>query len=460
MPLTGAALVILSGNSNAVSGVLASAPMTWLGKIAYSLYLWHWPLLIIVTALGGYAVPPAWLGACVIAVSLALAHITHMLVEDPLRQHRARPRAMDTPVRDAGSSLRTWPGKFRATGGVLTAALFAAALAIQPIWNDRIDDADKPLDPAIYPGALALAGAEVPDVEARPDPNLVAGIYPPIGLDNCMVFLPEGPDIMPGPHCVYGDLEADTTIALVGGSHIEPFGIPLDILGKRHGFKVATFVRQECPLVVGGPWDPANADIVSPECAEWGENAFAELVELNPAMVISTSTRPAGHAGGGIASQDYVPDAYANFWQRLAEYGIPIVGLRDNPWMFNPDGDPMDPNLCLVAGYSEADCSMDAHVVYSPEDPAKYFLDGGYNQWEIDTASWYCIDGICPPQIGNIYIYRDQNHISNAYAESLAPLMWEELTPIFNKLGLIDDTTLAPETATDSAQDGEEANTL
>ena len=38
--------------------------------------------------------------------------------------------------------------------------------------------------------------------------------------------------------------------------------------------------------------------------------------------------------------------------------------------------------------------------------------------------------------------------------------MWEELTPIFNKLGLIDDTTLAPETATDSAQDGEEANTL
>ena len=460
LPLTGAALVILSGNSNAVSGVLASAPMTWLGKIAYSLYLWHWPLLIIVTALGGYAVPPAWLGACVIAVSLALAHITHMLVEDPLRQHRARPRAMDTPVRDAGSSLRTWPGKFRATGGVLTAALFAAALAIQPIWNDRIDDADKPLDPAIYPGALALAGAEVPDVEARPDPNLVAGIYPPIGLDNCMVFLPEGPDIMPGPHCVYGDLEADTTIALVGGSHIEPFGIPLDILGKRHGFKAATFVRQECPLVVGGPWDPANADIVSPECAEWGENAFAELVELNPAMVISTSTRPAGHAGGGIASQDYVPDAYANFWQRLAEYGIPFVGLRDNPWMFNPDGDPMDPNLCLVAGYSEADCSMDAHVVYSPEDPAKYFLDGGYNQWEIDTASWYCIDGICPPQIGNIYIYRDQNHISNAYAESLAPLMWEELTPIFNKLGLIDDTTLAPETATDSAQDGEEANTL
>ena len=177
-------------------------------------------------------------------------------------------------------------------------------------------------------------------------------------------------------------------------------------------------------------------------------------------MVISTSTRPAGHAGGGIASQDYVPDAYANFWQRLAEYGIPFVGLRDNPWMFNPDGDPMDPNLCLVDGYSEADCSMDAHVVYSPEDPAKYFLDGGYNQWEIDTASWYCIDGICPPQIGNIYIYRDQNHISNAYAESLAPLMWEELTPIFNKLGLIDDTTLAPETATDSAQDGEEANTL
>ena len=116
--------------------------------------------------------------------------------------------------------------------------------------------------------------------------------------------------------------------------------------------------------MVGGPEDPAN-EIVSPECAEWGENALQEIINLAPAMVISTSTRPAGHAGGGLVSADYVPDAYANLWQRLAELGIPFVGLRDNPWMFNPDGDPMDPNLCIVSGYPEYACSMAADMVYA-----------------------------------------------------------------------------------------------
>lgn len=443
IPLTGAALVILSGNANPISRVLASAPMTWLGSVAYSLYLWHWPLLILVTVIGGYDTPPAWLGALVILVSLCLAHVTHTLVEDPLRQHRPRPRGADNPVADARASLRTLPGAARAVGGVLAGALFATALAVQPYWDHRVDRAEKPLDPVTYPGARALQGAEVPDVEARPNPQLIAGVFPPIGEQGCMIFLPEGPEEMPRPDCVYGDLEAETTVVLTGGSHIEPFIVPLDALGKEHGFKVATFVRQECPLVVGGPEDPAN-EIVSPECAEWGENALQEIINLAPAMIISTSTRPAGHAGGGLVSADYVPDAYTNLWQRLAELGIPFVGLRDNPWMFNPDGDPMDPNLCIVSGYPEYACSMAADMVYAPEDPAAVFLDGSFAQWSIDTSGWYCVDGICPPQIGNVYIYRDQNHISNAYAATLAPLLWEALSPIFAELSLIDAPSASP----------------
>ena len=443
IPLTGAALVILSGNANGVSKVLASAPMTWLGSVAYSLYLWHWPLLIIVTVIGGYATPPAWLGGLVILVSLCLAHVTHTLVEDPLRQHRPRPRGTDDPVAAARASLRTLPGVARAVGGVLPAALFTVALAVQPYWDKRVDGAEKALDPVNYPGARAIQGAQVPDVKPQPDPNLIAGVFPPIGLDDCMIFLPEAPDAMPGPDCTYGDLEAETTIVLAGGSHIEPFIVPLDKLGKEHHFKVATFVRQECPLVVGGPLDPAN-DIVSPECAEWGENAMQEIINLQPDLLVSTSTRPAGHAGDGRVSADYVPDAYANLWQRLAELGIPFVGLRDNPWMFTPTGEPMDPNLCVVAGHSEHACSMAADMVYAPKDPAAYFLDGAYAQWEIDTAGWYCVDGLCPPQIGNVYIYRDQNHISNAYAESLAPVLWERLAPIFEELSLLDAPPAAP----------------
>lgn len=433
LPLTGAALVILCGNTNPVSAALASPPMTWLGGIGYSLYLWHWPLLIIVTASGGFHRPPPLVGAGVIAASLALAHVTHALLEDPLRQHSRRPQATDTPVANAKASLRTPAGAARAAGGAVIAALFVGALCIQPLWNQRVQSADRPLDPAIYPGAMALEGAEAPAVKPQPDPSLIGGIFPPIGEEGCMIFLPEGPEAMPRPDCVYGDPEAETTVVMAGGSHIEPFVVPLDALGKQHGFKVVPFVRQECPLVIGGE---DLLDVVSETCAEWGLNAYARILELDPDLVISTSTRPAGHAGAVATAEDTVPDAYADLWRNLADDGIAFLGLRDNPWFFSGAAAPMDPNYCVVAGNSEADCSMRIEDVYPLPDPAAGYLDGTDNLFSVDTAGWYCTGQVCPPQIGNVYVYRDQNHISNAYAATLAPLLWRELAPIFDQLGI------------------------
>lgn len=429
LPLTGAALVILSGSGNAVARVLSSRPATWLGETAYALYLWHWPLLIIVSVLGNYDTPPAWLGALVIAISLSLAHATHQIVEQPLRQHRKRPTAHDAPLADARKSLHTTTGVERAAGGVIVAAFVAGIFAVQPYWNQRIETADGPLDPYRYPGAMAMRGAKVPDLPPLPDPALVSSIYPPIGVDGCMIFMNQSPDDMPGPDCVYGDTESPVTVVLAGGSHVEPFGIPLDALGKERGFKVVPFVRQECPIVLD------DDDVVSRECAEWSANVMVRLKDMEPDLVISTSTRPSGHAGGATMSVDSVPDSYRKVWARLAEYEIPFLGLRDNPWIFSPDGYPLDPNVCLVGGASFEDCSMPADAAYGPADPAAMFLDGTGNQWGVDTARWYCPGGTCPPSIGNVSVYRDQNHISNAYASTLTPMLWEVIRPIFDELG-------------------------
>ena len=96
----------------------------------------------------------------------------------------------------------------------------------------------------------------------------------------------------------------------------------------------------------------------------------------------------------------------------------------------------MDPNFCIVAGGTEADCSMPTREVYPEPDPAAGYLDGTDHLYSVDTSIWYCNETTCPPQIGNVYIYRDQNHISNAYARSLTPLLWEEMAPIFDALNI------------------------
>lgn len=430
LPLLGAALVVMSGPDHSVARVLSSGPVLWLGKVAYSLYLWHWPLLILFTVKSGRPTPTIALGIMVIALSLCLAHLTYTLVEDPLRQHGKRPKAGDEPVRKARASLTTTEGRGRAVGGVLIGATLAGVLAIQPLWAREVDNADFSLASDTYPGVMAHFGAEVPDVEPEPDPTVIADIFPPTVDDGCMIFMEEPADKMPGDDCVYGDRKADTTIVLFGGSHSEPWLIPLDKLGRENGFKVVPFIRQACPMVLD------DAETVSPECAEWSRLTFDKIIEIDPALAISTATRPAGRAGEGSPGPDIVPYSYATVWEELQANDIPFLGIRDNPWVFDRNGEHMDPNECLIAGNDIEACSTLRSTVYGEANPTPEFLFPENKQWSLDTADWFCDEELCPPIIGNIYVYRDQNHFSNAFAASTAPLIWAKLQEIFAELHL------------------------
>lgn len=440
IPLLGAALVVMAGPDQPVARVLSSGPILWLGKVAYSLYLWHWPLLILFTVKSGRPTPTIALGVLVIALSLCLAHLTYTLVEDPLRQHGKRPKANDEPVKNARASLQTFEGRGRAVGGAIIGALLIGLLSVQPIYARQVNNADFELASSKYPGALAHFGAEVPEAEPQPDPALIGDIFPPTVGKNCIIYMDQPADMMPGPDCVWGDTEAETTVVIFGGSHSEPWLIPLDQLGREHGFKVIPLVRQACPLILD------DLDTVSPECAEWSRLAFDRIIELQPDLTVSTATRPESRAGEGSPGPDMVPYSYATVWEELQANDIPFLGLRDNPWVFSREGEHMDPNECLIAGNDVESCSTLRQTVYSDADPAAEFLFPENKQWGLNTVDWYCNEETCPPIIGNVYVYRDQNHISNAYAATTAPLIWAKLQEIFTALGVeVDGLDEGPE---------------
>ncbi|MEG8183208.1 acyltransferase [Nocardia terpenica] len=71
-----------------VAKVLAWQPLRWLGLISYSLYLWHWPVLVLLFP--HRPAPMQWSAVIVVcAVSVAAATLSKYLVEDPIR-FRAR----------------------------------------------------------------------------------------------------------------------------------------------------------------------------------------------------------------------------------------------------------------------------------------------------------------------------------------------------------------------------------
>ncbi|GHI04271.1 hypothetical protein AQI88_25890 [Streptomyces cellostaticus] len=88
IPTLGAALVIAGGTSPGRQWhtvLTSSKPVQLLGDISYSLYLWHWPLLMLapLAVSGGVLTSPVRLG--IVAAALLLAYASKRLVEDPIR---------------------------------------------------------------------------------------------------------------------------------------------------------------------------------------------------------------------------------------------------------------------------------------------------------------------------------------------------------------------------------------
>lgn len=437
LPLAGAALVIIGGSSagNPVSAVMSRGVFRWLGNIAYSLYLWHWPLLIVATAYLQQDRPSVLLGAAIIAVSLGLAHFTHRWVEKPLAQHRKRPVSTEKPAATALKQLRsTSAPKGRAFAGVGVAVVAVLLLSMQPRFEARVTDAQRSSQTSNsvdYPGALALNGATVPDLPYQPDPTLVGKMHPLPTEDGCMVARDTPGDFFSdvksnGEPCVYGDVDSDVTVALVGGSHAEQWFTPLNELGQEHGFKLVPLVRQDCAIMIEDP----NVD---PKCTQWSQLATDRVIAMQPDLVISTSTRPEQADGFGL---DIVPVSYTKFWDQLAAANLPTIALRDNPWA-TENGRMSDLSMCLALTDDIQRCTMPRSQVYSEQDPTDALVNTYPLVDFIDTSGWFCPGDSCPPVIGNVVVYRDQNHISEPYASSLKPALWSIISPkLSEQLGL------------------------
>lgn len=76
----------VSGPGRVLVNLLSWRPLVWLGLRSYSLYLWHWPIFVIVTALIP-RVPQGLLLVIIALVSSLAAHLSYTFVEEPMRRH-------------------------------------------------------------------------------------------------------------------------------------------------------------------------------------------------------------------------------------------------------------------------------------------------------------------------------------------------------------------------------------
>ncbi|MCC8927716.1 acyltransferase [Rhodococcus sp. I2R] len=402
LPVLATIALVIAGPNTAVAHLLSTRFSLWLGSIAFPLYLWHWPILIFTLAYTGAPTADFATGALVIAASVLLAMGTVRLLEKPVQ---ASPRSFHATT-------------IAAVSAVLAAVLVVGAISWDHFIRQSVADlqATSTLDPALYPGALALTKGNVPDdAEVVPELFSAPEDLPQSTIDGCIADF-ETTDVL---SCEYGDTLASRTVALAGGSHAEHWLTAVDLLGREQGFRVVTFLKMGCPLTAGHM--VLLGDNEYPGCVEWSRAALDRMGELRPDYVFTTSSRPREQGPG-----DYTPDWYIDVWNELASYGIEVLGVRDNAWLAREDVAYRAID-CLADGGDATSCGMRRSDALDAVNPT---LAASFRQpavLPLDLTNALCDTAVCRVIEGNVLIYRDEHHLTATYMRTMAPELGRQI---------------------------------
>lgn len=444
VPLIGAMLIIFSGNYGAAEkkswktmgpvSLFESRFMLWLGKISYSLYLWHWMVLIIAANLTNRPQFDILQGVVVIAISMCLAWLTHKFVEYPLRQKTKPKRATFAEIvtgKTKKNHRRSPSFAMRSAATVIVAMITVVATSpgiylgieyVKMLQLDRAVTANGGMGVA-YPGAKAFTeNKPVPeDFDILPNPdNEVGTTFPQSQKDGCFTNF-ESEEIVweksDGTPCEYGDTSSNETMYIIGGSHSEMYLPALDAIGKKRGIKMIMMVKMGCALYQGQKWDGSEY----PECKTYSDKVVDYVLSNPPTKgILHTSTRPSTVFGDG---PEIVPPGYVDSMRKFGEKNIPMYLVRDIPWSQKGESELRDAKICVSktrseGGDIEQECGFDVAGKMEAEDPAITAYSGIPNVTLIDLSDTFIKEGKALPVVGNVLVYRDSHHITNMFAET------------------------------------------
>lgn len=146
--------------------------------------------------------------------------------------------------------------------------------------------------------------------------------------------------------------------------------------------------------------------------------ATEELREVGPDAVVTMASSQVSKG-----RTERIPEGFVVQWRKLESAGIPVVAFRDNPRY------DFEPSACADdLGAHSPRCSG-VRAELNPEvPPYERLSDGPGNVRFVGLSDYFCDGPTCPPGIGNVRVYMDDNHITQTYMNTLAPVLERELT--------------------------------
>ena len=429
VPVLATVCVIAGGTATrwAPVALLRFGPFQWLGSRSYSAYLWHWPILIIAEPALGRELSVVD-GLVCTAVGLVLSELSFRFVENPVRRNisirglRAAALATALVALLGGSAVlaRNNPPSITlgpdATTPVLTTTTNPGTTTTMPV-APAMPELGSPLQ-AIVDAARAtgLPGNLTPSLQAA------VSDQPVIYDDGCHVrFTPTAPKA----GCSFGDKTSPVVVALYGDSHAAQWFPAFEKVAIKRKWKLNVYTKAGCP--------PAEISVynkvlgrVYPECKKWRANVLDAMVAdgVKFAFVahfdrlLSATTRKPMWQKEWREGMQGTLDA-------LRARGITPILVEDTPY----PGQSIP--ACLSRNYTDVhQCSPTLTNGYRDdmfEMRRDFDAAGEHVVW---VRNWFCTANMCPTIVGNLLVYRDDNHITVTYASFVAPLLDAAVGPV------------------------------
>ena len=390
-PVLGATAIIYAGLSGPSfsSRLLQLKPIVYIGLISYSLYLWHWPLMVLVRYAIGME-PTKHYILVLFVISLALGSMSYHFIEQPFRQR----------------------SRFTSKNFFSSSAAFVSVLAIASIIG-------------LFRGGFeSRFNPEVVKLDKERSPQI-----PFVDCDNKRV----------GTGCILGRAESKPTYLVWGDSHSIAWAPVLDVVLASKGEKAVLVTTAGCPPIL-----EVNKNMVNEICPLQNiavKNYLVAHPEINTVVMSAywsayfREDGPLTLQAGNTQSKgiDAVKTALISTlqWLRENERQVVLIGPVPIYEMSVPMVLALEKTTSRVLLRStmneqrKKNNSFFEAVDQSNQDGGRFFRF-------IDPIKWMCTED-CKVIKNGTSLYRDSHHLSVAGAMNLETELFNELFTVLSK---------------------------
>ncbi len=404
LPTLGTAAVLVAGSSSSswsIYYLLKNRAFQYYGDISYSLYLWHWPVIVFYKQLRGAELSLVD-GLIIFTASSALAHLTKRFVEDIFRK----------PGRFDRHRWQTFVFASLCMCSSLVAGwyvLHSFNKFMEPSTENFADFGSVADDYELPEGARLRAA-----LRARDD---VSAAYKSGCISTQKSTSPSA--------CVSGSEDSSFHLALIGDSHAVHWEPAFTRLAEENSWKLSLYAKSACSLAdlsvgIGIP------KVLYEACDRYRSNLLLALEEVNPDLVVITQSRSydAFHIARKLSKQA-LAEGLLRTVNRLEEAGIPVVLMFDGPKMNENIPECLSsPNFKAGACDTQVQSAIGGTI-----DPAVLAGAQSRSLKRISMTQHFCDQRKCPAVIGGVVVYRDKHHLTATFVVSLTGDLGRALSP-------------------------------